>query len=105
MSKVLVLYYSARVPLMLLVLILGVVFFQLGKLVIPSSDFGPTIGSGPLATALPFASPLTASGRAAFLEASRALVAVLALVAALESPLAVWHVVKQRQLMRRYPVA
>ncbi len=83
-----------RVPVMLVALILGVIFFQLGKLVVPSSDFGPTIGSGPLATALPFASLLTASGRAAFLEASRALVVsslVLALVAALESLLAYRH--------------
>jgi sulfate permease, SulP family len=83
-----------RMPVMLVGLILGVVFFQLGKLVIPSSEFGPTIGSGPLATAVPFASLLTASGRAAFLEASRALVVsslVLALVAALESLLAYRH--------------
>jgi sulfate permease, SulP family len=83
-----------RVPVMLVALILGIVFFQLGTLVIPSNDFGPTIGSGPIATALPFASLLTASGRAAFLEASRALVVsslVLALVAALESLLAYRH--------------
>jgi sulfate permease, SulP family len=83
-----------RVPVMLVALILGAVFFQLGKLVIPSSDFGPTIGTGSLATVLPFASLLSASGRAAFLEASRALVVsslVLALVAALESLLAYRH--------------
>jgi MFS superfamily sulfate permease-like transporter len=82
---------TRRVPVMLVALILGIILFQLGTLAIPGSDFGPTIGSGLVATPLPFASLLTASGRAAFAEASRALVVsslVLALVAALESLLA-----------------
>jgi SulP family sulfate permease len=84
---------AKRVPVMLVVLIFGIVLFQIGKLVIPDIAFGPTIGShaGPPATALPFSSLLTSSGRAAFLEASSALAVsslVLALVAALESLLA-----------------
>ena len=84
---------AKRVPVMLVVLILGIVLFQIGKSLIPDVAFGPTIGSdaGSPAAALPFSSLLTSSGRAAFLEASRALVVsslVLALVAALESLLA-----------------
>ena len=84
---------AKRVPVMLVVLIVGIVLFQIGKLVIPGAAFGPTIGSdaAPAAAILPFSSLLTSSGRAAFLEAAGALVVssfVLALVAALESLLA-----------------
>jgi sulfate permease, SulP family len=84
---------AKRMPVLLVVLILGIVLFQIGKLTIPDIAFGPTIGSDaslPTMT-LPFSSLLTSSGRTAFLEASRALVVsslALALVAALESLLA-----------------
>jgi len=85
--------WAKRVPVMLVALLLGIVVFQFGRLLLPEMAFGPTIGgeAGHAGFALPFASLLTAPGRAAFLEASRALVVsslVLALVAALESLLA-----------------